>query len=444
MPRIRSFAAAAAATAQLAEQRDQRLAAEVGGLELQGEVCSSCDAMVDAVVDSFAGGCSARAYGHNARIFDLCFHPCSDSLLVSASDDCTAGVWRRQAGGTAAGGRYMQVAAFHGHADSVMRAAWSPDGQLVASGSSDGVVCLWQPRQDALSSRHNLGSAGVRQLASLEGHPEEVYACVFLRSTNGGGGDECGVGSSGQSQRLVTASGEFLYLWDVGTQRHLQQVPSPPPPAGTGGTSDQVPERWRPGYLFGVAAQPDGPLLGAACSDGRLRLWARQGGDGSIHPLCTLPWNQAMGADCCFGPGGLFCAVSKDGSAVIMDVRQGSCLHHVQLESPLLSCTLLPVGGAGSSSGQCLVAAGADGGVHFIDVATGEAASLFPEAGPTRPLLCASLSADGASLVASGEAVPLQEEDLPGGQQDASAAPGHRPSAKWSPIQVWQRCSMAA
>jgi hypothetical protein len=79
-----------------------------------------------------------------------------------------------------------------------------------------------------------------------------------------------------------------------------------------------VPERWRPGYLFGLAAQPDGPLLGAACSDGRLRLWTREGGDAALAPLCTLPWNQAMGADCVFGRNGLFCAVSKDGSVIMM------------------------------------------------------------------------------------------------------------------------------
>ena len=178
-----------------------------------------------------------------------------------------------------------------------------------------------------------------------------------------------------------------------------------------------MPERWRPGYLFGLAAQPDGPLLGAACSDGRLRLWTRDGGDAALAPLCTLPWNQAMGADCVFGRNGLFCAVSKDGSVIMMvrfgwaagwkrclaacwwqsrlfwgrttesvkfccwsalqDVRQGACLQHLQLEAPLLSCAMLDGGGSGSSrsgsisSSQCLVAAGADGAVYFVDVTTG-------------------------------------------------------------------------
>lgn len=71
-----------------------------------------------------------------------------------------------------------------------------------------------------------------------------------------------------------------------------------------------------------------------------------------------------------FGRNGLFCAVSKDGAVIMMDVRQGRCLHHLQVDAPLLSCTLLGEDGGG----QCLVAAGADGGVHFIDCTSGEQA----------------------------------------------------------------------
>jgi hypothetical protein len=82
----------------------------------------------------------------------------------------------------------VQVAAFQGHTDSVMRAAWSPDGQLVASGSSDGIVHLWQPVEAALAARHNLGHAGTRQLASLE-----VRACYG----GGGSGGGCGDGGHG-------------------------------------------------------------------------------------------------------------------------------------------------------------------------------------------------------------------------------------------------------
>ena len=40
-------------------------------------------------------------------------------------------------GGAAGGllGAYEQVASVHGHSDSVLRVAWSPDGALLASGA---------------------------------------------------------------------------------------------------------------------------------------------------------------------------------------------------------------------------------------------------------------------------------------------------------------------
>jgi WD40 repeat protein len=125
--------------------------------------------------------------------------------------------------------------------------------------------------------------------------------------------------------------------------------------------------------LFGVAAQSDGPLIGAACSDGMLRLWAREGGDAALSPLCALPWNQAMGSDCAWGAGSLLAAVAKDGSCMVLDIRRGACLQHVQLDAPLLSCALLTRG-----PHQTVVAAGADGCVHCVDVGTGEAARYLP------------------------------------------------------------------
>ena len=58
----------------------------------------------------------------------------------------------------------------------------------------------------------------------------------------------------------------------------------------------------------------------------------------------------------------------------LQDVRQGRCLHHLQVDAPLMSCTLLGEEGSVSGGRQCLVAAGADGGVHFVDCTSGEQA----------------------------------------------------------------------
>lgn len=64
-----------------------------------------------------------------------------------------------------------------------------------------------------------------------QGHPEEVYACLFLQPPSASSGSS---GGAAAPQRLLTASGEALFLWDVATQRLLHQGAPPPPPPGTG------------------------------------------------------------------------------------------------------------------------------------------------------------------------------------------------------------------
>ena len=39
----------------------------------------------EAAADAFADAGEHRGYGHDARVFDLAFHPASPDLLVSAS-----------------------------------------------------------------------------------------------------------------------------------------------------------------------------------------------------------------------------------------------------------------------------------------------------------------------------------------------------------------------
>lgn len=369
-----------------------------------GDAGASC---ATDLAESFACGRAMQAHGHGARVFDLAFHPTQPGLLVSASDDNTVAVWREHPGGGGSAGRrgggggraagapsrYKQTASFVGHRDSVMRVNWAPDGDLLASGSADGTVQLWRLAAAAAASPRDLGPAGTRHAATLGGHPEEVYACMFLQRE---------AHSAAAPSRLISASGESLFLWDVAAAALLQKAgPPPAPPAAA------VPERWRQGCLFGIAAQPDGPLVAAACSDGNLRLWSAEGGGAALLPLCTLPWNQAMGSDCAFGPGQELAAVSQDGSLIVMDLRRGGqLLQHISLGVPLLSCELLaggtggggaqgPGSPAGGGGGLCVVAAGADGSVYFVDVATGDVASLQPDVLPGRPLLAAAVAARG-------------------------------------------------
>jgi WD40 repeat protein len=435
-----------------------------------------------------------------------------------------------------------------------MRVAWATDSMTLASGSSDTTVRIWrlnnqlsllhdeeddkkeeEEEKNALGHGYNrsitsskvktsistynnhrrqrqchhhqgrdLGFAGTHHLATLAGHEEEVYSCEWLgHYLSPTVDDDAGTNTD---SLLLAASGEKLYLWDVSTQQLLSKIP-PPNNTTTGGNgndssssnndaslpssvSSLVPERWRAGYLFGVACQPGGPLIGAACSDGNLRFWGHSNGGRSIDSLFALPWNSAMGSDCSFmipgtGTGSssnsgveedashMFAATAHNGAVVVVDLRTGGCLlhkiltpyddnsgitsYHTQhqrrdVPCSLFSCELRKIDGRNT-----VVAASSLGKVALIDVSTGNTRFISPgnsnnssngqhsqavkqqqqqqqTSSPSLlPFLTASVSEDGGRMIAAGECFRLEKGDIEGGGGgDGSIV------EKWGPVHVWK------
>ena len=79
-----------------------------------------------------------------------------------------------------------------------------------------------------------------------------------------------------------------------------------------------IPERWQPGYVFSLGAQPDdGRLLAACCSDGSVRAWAREGG--GLTPLTGLRLHNAMGSAAAWHADGCrIAATFIDGSISVL------------------------------------------------------------------------------------------------------------------------------
>ncbi len=156
-------------------------------------------------------------------------------------------------GSEALEGAWKCIYTFTGHADTVNSVAFSPDGQLLTSGSSDGSIKLWRLRD------------GV-ELTTLGGRR------WFYRLFN----SVTAVALSSDGQTLASGINRNIKLWHLNEERELTTL------------------RGHPGTVEALAFSPDGQMLASGGSDGTIKLWwVRDGQElrtllAHHHPLTSL------------------------------------------------------------------------------------------------------------------------------------------------------------
>ncbi|RTL68122.1 MAG: hypothetical protein EKK42_12125 [Pseudonocardiaceae bacterium] len=256
--------------------------------------------------------------------------------------------------------------------------ATSPDGRVVASGTTDGGVQVW-----------DLGPAGPVARPPLPGSGALVEQVVW--SPDG---------------RTLAAAGDddAVRLFD------MTRPPGPPVATLTGPAS----------YVFGAAWSPDSRTLAAVSADGTLRLWdvtdparARSWGDPVIAGA-----GYAYGVS--FSPDGRRVATgTADRTVRLWDVTDPA--HPRQIGAPLTGPGNTVFGLDHSRDGRFLAAASGDGSVRVWDVRDPEHPVPWAtlHGGLTATVWTAVFSPDGSRLAAAGADGWV---DMWGTDPDAAAA----------------------
>lgn len=174
--------------------------------------------------------------------------------------------------------------------------ALSPDGQIVALASRDGLIRMWDVRIDTI-------------LYTLEAHPNNYLQCMLF---------------SPDGQTLASGGTDnIVNLWDVSTGELLHTL------------------KKHVNGVEGVSFSPDGKILASCSFDNNILMWDVQ--TGKLDNAITAPMNWIFSVS--FSPDGQTLAVGGQ-SVQIWDVNTLSLLHNLNTDNiyPVNSVSFSPDG----------------------------------------------------------------------------------------------------
>jgi WD40 repeat protein len=297
----------------------------------------------------------------------LAFSP-DGQILVSGSCDSAVKLWHLETG--------ERLHSLFGYPLGVNAAAISPDGQILAIGAPDGTVDLWQL------------SAGAYRRA--QGSP--------LRTLRGGG-RVTGLAFTPDGQTLISGS-------DDSFSDTVFATPSRSGPSGAGGGSGGTLNLWqvRTGLLLGsacepsapvnaVAVSPDGKLLASGHRDSSVKLW--QIGAGGFQQSHTLNGHTDAVYSAAISPGGEMLATgSGDRTVKLWHLPAGTECHTLKGHADAVYAV------AFSPKGQTVASGSGDGTTAIWDTGTGERLhTLTGDSQHSHAVMTVAFSPDGRTLV---------------------------------------------
>jgi predicted NACHT family NTPase len=249
----------------------------------------------------------------------------------------------------------QQILIFQGHTDWVSSVAFSPDGQILASASHDMTVKLW-----------NINSG--KCLKTLHGHSNRIRTVAISSdgSLLASGGDD-----------------QTVKLWNASTGECLNTL------------------KGHLGRIWSIAINCDGSILASGSSDHTVKLWDIATG----KCLETLQGHTSHVQSIAISLDGAILASGNDDKTVkLWNINTGKCLKSLQGHiSRVRSVAISP-------DCKTLASGGCDTLVKLWNIETGQCTKTLP--GHTREILSLAFSPDSKTVISSSHDQTLKIWDI--------------------------------
>ncbi|MEH1966025.1 WD40 repeat domain-containing protein [Nostoc sp.] len=288
--------------------------------------------------------------GHSDEVNSVAYSP-NGQQLASASTDKTIKIW------DASSGQLLKT--LTGHSNRVINVAYSPNGQQLASASTDKTIKIW----DASSGK---------LLKTLIGHSDEVNSVAY--SPNG--------------QQLVSASADkTIKIWNVSSGKLLKTL--------TGHNKE----------VNSVTYSPNGQQLASASGDKTIKIWDVSSG----KLLKTLTGHGSAVRSIAYSPNGQQLASASDDKTIkIWDASSGKLLKTLTGHSGEVYSV------AYSPNGQQLASASFDSTIKIWDISSGKPLNILT--GYSNVVINVAYSPNGQQLASASWNLTIKIWDISSGK----------------------------